>query len=98
MISPYVVDAGSKCVHGGKLYQRPYLWKKIALNVIGKFGDDDWLGVQGIRQSSSSKEWPVSYHGTEENSGKCIADEYYKLSKCKILHVEKEYIPLHQLQ
>ena len=71
----HMVDDGTKCMHGGKVYQRPYGWKRIALNVIGKYENDDWLGPQGIRKGSSNKEWPVSYHGTEENSGKCIADE-----------------------
>ena len=78
-----MVDDGTQYIRGGKVYQRPYGWKRIALKVIGKFDDDDWLGQNGIRRESSSKEWPVSYHGTEEKFGKSIADEGYKLSKCK---------------
>ena len=78
-----MIDDGTQYMRGGKIYQRPYGWKRISLKVIGKYEDDDWLGPQGIRKGSSNKEWPVSYHGTEENAGKSIADEGYKLSKCK---------------
>ena len=76
-----VTDDGNQYERGGKIYQRPYGWNRIALKVIGKYDDDDWLGNKGMRQGSSDKEWPVSYHGTSENGGKSIADEGYDISK-----------------
>ena len=82
-----MVDDGTQYMRGGKVYQRPYGWKRIALKVIGKYEDGDWLGPRGIRKGSSNKEWPVSYHGTEKRFGKSIADEGYDVSKCKnIVH------------
>ena len=77
------IDDGTQYMRGGKLYKRPYGWMRIALNVIGKYDDDDWLGPMGVRKESSNMEWPVSYHGTNEDGRTSIAEEGYLLSKCK---------------
>ena len=73
-------DDGKKYVRGGFPYKRPYGWSRMALKVRGNpdYGDDDWLGPNGIRTESSSGEWPVSYHGTNFESAKKIAARGYK--------------------
>ncbi|CAI2163135.1 591_t:CDS:2 [Funneliformis geosporum] len=73
-------DEGITFIRGNILYDRPYGWKRIALNVSGKYGSDDkWLGCVG----NSSDEWPVSYHGTNKDFADSIADKGYLLSKGK---------------
>lgn len=44
---------------GGVLYRAPRGWKRFALNVKGRYPDDDWLRMDG-----SPDEWAVAYHGT----------------------------------
>ncbi|CAB4386865.1 hypothetical protein RhiirA5_492520 [Rhizophagus irregularis] len=70
-------DDGTKYIRGNVEYKRPYGWKRIALNVKKYGNDDEWLGSVGF----SSKEWPVSYHGTDKNFANSIANEGYLLSK-----------------
>ncbi len=65
-----VVDDGKTYMRGGFKYERPYGWERFALNVVGKYGDDSWLGPNGIRTNSAVGEWPVAYHGTK---GNCVA-------------------------
>ncbi|CAI2190395.1 12983_t:CDS:1 [Funneliformis geosporum] len=73
-------DKGTTFIRGKVLYNRPYGWERIALNVSGKYGSDDkWLGCVG----NSSDEWPVSYHGTNKDCADSIADKGYLLSKGK---------------
>lgn len=74
-------DDGLTFVRGGEVYKRPYGWKRFALNVVGKYSDDSWLGCGGIRTASTEGEWPVSYHGTEHSSAMSIAQKGYDLSK-----------------
>ena len=78
-----MVDDGTKYYRGGYEYHRPYGWKRYALKVLGRFGDDKWLGTRGKRVDSSRGEWPVSYHGTAVNVSGNIAQEGYDLSKGK---------------
>ncbi|CAH3185875.1 unnamed protein product [Porites evermanni] len=59
-------------------YKRPYGWKRIAIKVVGRYGNDDWLGANGLRTKESSGEWPVAYHGTNMSSAKLILKEGYK--------------------
>lgn len=49
-------------------YHRPYGWKRYALKVLGRpeYGGDGWLGPDGIRTETDNLEWPVSYHGTQD--------------------------------
>lgn len=68
-------DDGKKYVRRGYVYQRPYGWYRYALNVMGKYKDNDWLGPGGIRTESSDKEWPVSYHGTNMKSAKKVGEK-----------------------
>ena len=71
-------DDGQTYKRGKFPYKRPYGWSRVALRVRGIYGDDDWLGPNGIRTESSSGEWPVSYHGTNFASAKKIAEHGYK--------------------
>jgi hypothetical protein len=53
-------DDGITYMRGHFEYKRPCGWKRIALNVLNKYGDNTWLGV-GKRQYSTSSvenEWP----------------------------------------
>ncbi|KAI9559938.1 hypothetical protein GHT06_013945 [Daphnia sinensis] len=71
---------------GGLPYIRPCGWRRYALKVHGKYTDDIWLLGKNKRPdqySSADEEWPVSYHGTSYNNGLSIAEEGYRLSKCK---------------
>ena len=56
---------GTKFYRGGYEYHRPYGWKRYALKVLDRFGDNKWLGKPGYRVGSSEDEWPVSYMGLE---------------------------------
>ena len=76
-------DDGTKFYRGGYEYHRPYGWRRYALKVLGRFGDNRWLGTKGHRAASCSGEWPVSYHGTGVNVSGNIAQEGYDLSKGK---------------
>ena len=74
-------DDGTRYIRGGRKYIRPYGWNRVALNVKDKYDDTEWLGgVRGtIRTESVSREWPVSYHGTENAFAKDIAASGYDL-------------------
>ena len=78
-----VSDDGKTFKRGGYIYNRPFGWKRFALNVKGKYGSDQWLGEDGIREGSSPGEWPVTYHGTSEAAAKSIAEYGYDNGKCK---------------
>ena len=72
-----VSDGGEKYMRGGHEYQRPYGWNRLAIKVQGAYGDDSWLGPNGIRTSTSHGEWPVSYHGTKMEHVKDILKDGY---------------------
>ncbi|GBB92636.1 hypothetical protein RclHR1_20390001 [Rhizophagus clarus] len=76
---------GKTFMRGNFEYQRPCGWKRFALNVLNKYEDNIWLGVNNRQCSTSStqNEWPVSYHGTAKHNCKSIAEDEYLLSKCK---------------
>ena len=76
-------DDGKRFVRGGRKYIRPYGWNRVALNVKDKYDNTEWIGgVKGtIRTGSVGKEWPVSYHGTNDTFAKVIAAEGYDLRK-----------------
>ncbi|CAF1244507.1 unnamed protein product [Didymodactylos carnosus] len=75
-----IVDKGTLFTRGNHPYERPCGSKRIALNVAGRYGSNDrWLGMTG----TDSEEWPVSYHGTGKHNAMNIAEEGFKLSKCK---------------
>lgn len=69
-------DAGHSYRRGGYPYYRPCGWKRLALKVVGRFGNDKWLG-----SSNTPGEWPVSYHGTASTADGNIAQVGYDLSK-----------------
>ena len=70
---------------GGLPLKRPCGWKKIAIKVLGKYGDDTWLGGNGRTEetASAAREWPVSYHGTSRKNAGPIVKEGFKLEKCR---------------
>ena len=74
-------DDGTRFERGGYTYSRPYGWQRYALNVIEKYGDNVWLGGGGTRTESTPGEWPVSFHGTKQDSVRGIAEQGYLLSK-----------------
>ena len=76
-------DDGTRYERGGRTYSRPYGWKRYALNVSDKYGDNVWLGSYGARTDSSPGEWPVSFHGTKKDNVSGIAKQGYKLSMSK---------------
>ena len=62
----------------GFVYKRPYGWRRYALKVRGRYGDNTWLGRPGSRTEGSEDEWPVSYHGTARDNARSIAEDGYK--------------------
>ena len=40
----------------------------MAVSVLGRYGNDVWLGPDGDRPEEARGEWPVSYHGTDIES------------------------------
>lgn len=73
-----VKDDGQRYMRGGFQYKRPYGWKRIAIKVVKRYDDDQWLGPNGIRTAEAPGEWPVSYHGTNMTSAKLILKDGYK--------------------
>ncbi|PKY50906.1 ubiquitin-like protein [Rhizophagus irregularis] len=70
-----ICDNGETFLRGMELYKRPYGWKRFALNVAGRYESDAiWLGSVG----TSSREWPVSYHGTEVDNANQIARDGFR--------------------
>ena len=57
----------------------------MALNVKDKYDDTEWIGgIKGtIRTEGVDKEWPVTYHGTNDTFAKKIAAHGYDLNKGK---------------
>ena len=81
------VDSGQKFMRGEFEYHRPYGWKRFAIQVLGRKeygGDNTWLGPGGIRTETSGDEWPVSYHGTNMESAKKIAEQGFKAGPRKL--------------
>lgn len=66
---------------GGRVYQRPNGWCRIALNVKSKYKDTEWLGgIDGkIRRDSRKGEWVPSYHGTRKDMAENIAAKGFDL-------------------
>jgi ubiquitin len=55
-----VNDKGITFIRGNFEYKRPCGWKRFALNVLDKYEDNTWLGVNNRRYLTSSvqNEWP----------------------------------------
>lgn len=75
-----VQDGAKKFYRGNYLYTRPCGWDRKALKVLGRYGNNGWLGAGGMRTESSEGEWPVSYHATAKGRGGNIAREGYTQS------------------
>ncbi|GBC05257.1 hypothetical protein RclHR1_06130008 [Rhizophagus clarus] len=80
----HIDDKGITFTRGNFEYKRPCGWKRIAINVLNKYSDNIWLGVNRESSTNSAQnEWPVSYHGTAIHNCKDIAEEGYDLCKGK---------------
>jgi ubiquitin len=73
-----ISDNGKVYTRGGEIYNRPCGWKRIALKVLGKYENDDWLG-----SNDDKSVWPVAYHGTNLDGLKGICLNGFDLSKLK---------------
>ena len=73
-----IKDDGKRYMRGGFKYNRPYGWERLAIMVVGRYENNDWLGPDGIRTSQARGEWPVSYHGTDLSSAEKILKGGYK--------------------
>ena len=60
----------NKYYRGGLEYNRPYGWKRYALNVLVKYENDLWIGATG--KSNNDSEWAVAYHGTRQEYSESI--------------------------
>ena len=76
----HVSDDGKVYMRGGYVYNRPYGWMRYAVKVLNipAYGDNQWLGPNGIRTDTTGVEWPVSYHGTAMESVDRILAEGYR--------------------
>ena len=72
-------DDGTKHIKAGYPYYRPYGWKKIAMKVLGKYQDDNWLCNTGKGSHDIKGEWAVTYSGTNCSVFNNIAAEGYKV-------------------
>ena len=48
---------------GTEIYDPPYGWKAIGLNIEGKYDNNDWL-----ENKSTSSEWAIAYHGISQKN------------------------------
>ncbi|EXX66682.1 uncharacterized protein OCT59_011746 [Rhizophagus irregularis] len=73
-------DKGKTFMRGNVEYKRPCGWKRFAINVLNKYDNNIWLGVdRNSSTSSAQNEWPVSYHGTARDNCKLISEVGYDL-------------------
>ncbi|RGB30008.1 hypothetical protein C1646_765899 [Rhizophagus diaphanus] len=81
-----IVD-DKKFMRGSYEYYRPCGWKRIAVKVLNKYGDNAWLGKAAKKGSwryeSDPNEWPVSYHGTDKFNARSIAETGFDITRGK---------------
>lgn len=73
-----------RCMRGDEPYHRPLGWYRMAVKVLDKYPDRNWLGPTGWRSESAPGEWPVSFHGTSEDGAKGIISFHYEAGKRKL--------------
>jgi ubiquitin len=73
-----VNDKGKVYTRGGEIYNRPYGWNRIALKVLSKYENDNWLD-----SDDDESVWPVAYHGTNLDGLKGICLNGFDLTKLK---------------
>ncbi|GBB98510.1 hypothetical protein RclHR1_03250004 [Rhizophagus clarus] len=80
-------DNNKRFMRGSHEYRRPCGWKRIAVKVLNKYENNDWLGKAAKkgtwRYESDPNEWPVSYHGTNKFNAKSIAETGFDITKGK---------------
>ena len=68
----YTNETDTGFSRGGRIFNRPNGWRKIALKVKGKYEYDDWFGggknKRKGEKNSLKGEWPVSYHGPKDHN------------------------------
>ncbi|XP_071229095.1 uncharacterized protein [Salvelinus alpinus] len=69
------------CMRGDEPYQRPFGWYRMAVKVLDKYPDRNWLGPNGWRSESAPGEWPVSFHGTSKDGARGIISCHYEAGK-----------------
>ncbi|KAI1711215.1 poly(ADP-ribose) polymerase catalytic domain-containing protein [Ditylenchus destructor] len=81
-----VTDNGKTRFRGGSAYNRPLGCMRFGIRVLGKYNrgkDNTWLGLKGVDRirTNTDGEWPVAYHGTNEQSVLSILEEGFRLDK-----------------
>ena len=71
------------------VYNLPFGWNRIALNVVDKYDDNKWLGgdpgTDQFRINGLKDEWPVAYHGKREPLHDIlISEESTQARKCRM--------------
>jgi ubiquitin len=59
----FVDDQGVNFMRGPFSYKRPCGWNRLAMNVLKKYGDPSWLGVNGRNEITDAvaDEWPGNF-------------------------------------
>ncbi|KAI1703302.1 poly(ADP-ribose) polymerase catalytic domain-containing protein [Ditylenchus destructor] len=80
-----VTDNGKTRFRGGRAYNRPLGCMRFGIRVLDKHEDNKWIGLKGVErvQTNTHGEWPVAYHGTNEQSVLSILEEGFRLDKGK---------------
>ncbi|XP_071956450.1 uncharacterized protein [Antedon mediterranea] len=70
-------DGNDVYMRGQYRYFRPCGWYRYAVAVQNVYGNNTWLGPNGIRTGTCTGEWPVSYHGTKmRQEGAVVVKEF----------------------
>jgi hypothetical protein len=79
-----LVDDGKVFRRGGRIYERPCGWKRIAFQVKNKYENETWLG-----STNMVGEWPCAYHAANTDFTKFIGYDGFDLTKLKRLQNQK---------
>ena len=79
-----LVDDGKIFRRGGRVYERPCGWKRIAFQVKNKYENESWLG-----STNMVGEWPCAYHAANIDFTKIIGYDGFDLSKIKRFQNQK---------
>ena len=79
------------------MHNRPYSWRRLAVKIVGKYGNDEWLGPDGICTEQTTVEWSVVYHGREILRANPILKETVKPGP-RALYGEGIHEPRHYAQ
>ncbi|XP_033121270.1 uncharacterized protein LOC117120352 [Anneissia japonica] len=71
-------DGNDVYMRGEYRYYRPCGWYRYAVAVTDVYRDNNWLGKHGIRKTTTTGEWPVSYHGTKMRDKDAVIRKFRK--------------------